>query len=198
MKLRGWINRNSELVTVISVFLLVFSLVVLVKSTPRNGRVITRAYYYDVVTGKLFPGPAQDTPPIPTPDGSMKNNVFAGVRANVFSCTSCDDVKSHKIGYLETLTQEAREALDTQRMMTEALNRSGTVDAGQDNPGTQPEADPNEIRLMEVISRGRLVASAEDTERWFPMESDEGMQLVTSAMKSCPGDKYASQCYPEE
>jgi hypothetical protein len=197
MKLRGWINRNSELVTVISVFLLVFSLVVLVKSTPRNGRVITRAYYYDVVTGKLFSGPAQDTPPIPTPDGSMKNNVFAGVRANVFACASCDDVKSHKIGYLETYTQEAREALESQRMMTEAMSHVGP-DSGQDNPGTLPGPDPNEIKLMEVISRGRLVASTENTERWFPMESDEGMQLVTAAMKSCPGDRYATQCYPEE
>ncbi len=197
MKLRGWINRNSELVTVISVFLLVFSLVVLVKSTPRNGRVITRAYYYDVVTGKLFAGPVQETPPIPTPEGSMKNGVFAGVRANVFSCTSCDDVKSHKVGYLETYTQEAREAVDAQRMMADAASRV-LGEPGQENVGTQPGSDPSEIKLMEAIARGRLIASPENIERWFPMESDEGMQLVNAAMKSCPGERYANQCYPED
>ncbi len=205
MKLRGWINRNSELVTVISVFLLVFSLVVLVKNAPRQPRLITKAYYYDVVSGRLYPGPLQDTPPIPTPDGNMKNGVFAGVRANVFSCTSCDDEKARVIGYLETYTQEAREALETQRAIAEANARmmEAASAANGNGPDTFPSAtqtgpDENEVRLLELVSRGRLVALPNNVEKWFRMDSDEGLELVNSAMKKCPGDRYASQCYPEE
>jgi hypothetical protein len=198
MKLRGWINRNSELVTVISVFFLVFSLVVLVKNAPKQGRTITRAYYYDVVTGKLFTGPVGDTPPIPTPSGSIKNGVFAGVRANVFTCKSCDDEKSRVIGYLETYTQEAREALDTQRTMAEANIRAAEVNSPDSPPTTQIGPDENEVKLLAVIAGGRLIASPADTEKWFRMESDEGMELVNAAMTDCPGGRYATQCYPED
>ena len=198
MKLREWINRNSELTTIISVFLLVFALVVLVKSIPRGGRLITRCYFYDVVTGKLFSGPVNDLPPVQTPEGSMKNGVFAGVRANVFSCTSCDDASSRKIGYLETLTQEGRDAVEAQRAAVDANLRNSETDNKASVGMTQPAPDDTEMKLMEAISKGRLVALPGDVEKWFTIESEEGNNLVNSAIKSCPDGKYGIQCYPDE
>jgi len=65
-------------------------------SPPR----MSMAYFYDLNTGELFEADASLEGPIETDSGPHQGHP-AGVRANVFSCTSCNDESARFIGYLE-------------------------------------------------------------------------------------------------
>ena len=193
MKLREWINRNSALVTVFSVFLLVYALIYLLAHAPTQFVPITKAYYYDIQTGQLFEGGVQEIPPIGTPDGSTKNGMPAGVRANVFTCTDCNDPNARYIGFLETYTPEAQEA---QLQLQEIASRN--IEVNDSDPNAQTAPDTNEVDLMDTVAKGRLIASPDDLENWFTMETEEGAKLANNAMKKCPDEKYPIQCFPKE
>ena len=58
-------------------------------------------WYYDTNTKKLFPAAREATPPIAAPSDAGKDTK-SGVRAWVYSCSSCSDASSQFIGYMIT------------------------------------------------------------------------------------------------
>ncbi len=205
MQLREWMNKNSAVTTIISVVMLFLALWYLVITVfPPPPKPITHVFYYDVITGKLFPGEAKEYPPIETPDGSkLANGLPAGVKANVFSCTKCREGDWY-IGYLETYLPQAREAQLRMNEETERMskmpppNPDGSMPPGAPGapaPGMPPMMGPSPQDMM-LISEGHLVASHEAVDKWFKQESPEGAALVNAAMKKCPDNKYPTQCFP--
>jgi hypothetical protein len=157
---------------------------------------ITEVYYYDIITGKLFPAPVKEFPPIATPDKSeLANGMPAGVKANVFSCGQCT-VDQQYIGYLETYLPSARQAMV--RMTKEMEKMAAQPAPAPGGAGIQEDAamaGPSPQEMM-MISEGHLVASQEDVNKWYKQESPEGAALVNAAMKKCPDNKYPRQCFP--
>ncbi len=164
-------------------------------------RVIQEVFYYDVMTGKLFPAAVELYPPINTPDKSMlPNGIPAGVKANVFSCGKCKESEWY-IGYLEIYLPQAKEAQvrlnkemeEYARMDPEARKKDHEkAKNGEKSLGIGPT--PQEMML---ISEGHLVARYEMIDKWFKQESPEGAALVNAAMKKCASGKYPIQCFPE-
>ncbi len=199
MQIREWVNKNSAVTTIISVVLLFCALFYLMRTVfPPPPEPITKVFYYDIITGKLFPAPVEEYPPIATPDNStLANGQPAGVKANVFSCTRCREGDWY-IGYLETYLPEAREVQirmneEMKKMSEQPLPEPGA--AGTPAPMPPPMMGPSPQEMM-LISEGHLVASQEDVNKWFKQESPEGAALVNAAMKKCPDNKYPQQCFP--
>ncbi len=195
---QSWARRNIVWLILGGVFLVVLPVLacvgfgalyyVLRTSFPPPASPITQVFYYDIMTGKLFPGPLEEYPPIATPDKSvLANGSPAGVKANVFSCGKCDASQWH-IGYVETYLPEAREI---QIRMNQEMKKMSEQPAG--SPSAMMGPTPQEMML---ITEGHLVASPNDLTKWHKQESQEGMALVNTAMKKCPGSQYPQQCFP--
>jgi hypothetical protein len=203
MQIRDWVNKNSAVTTIISVVLLFCALFYLMKTVfPSPPAPIKEVFYYDVMTGKLFPAPVEEYPPIATPDGSMlASGQPAGVKANVFSCTRCREGDWY-IGYLETYLPQAREiqirqAEEMKKMAEQPLpDPAATPAPGAPGPAMPPPMMGPSPQEMMAISDGHLVASQEEVNKWYKQESPEGAALVNAAMKKCPDNKYPTQCFP--
>lgn len=155
---------------------------------------ITEVYYYDIITGKLFPAPVAEFPPIATPDKSvLANGIGAGVKANVFSCGECKEGEWY-IGYLETYLPKAKEKLIQMNKAMEKLANQPAPAAG--NEGVEVKLVGPTPQDMMVITEGHLVAEQEAIDKWYVQESPEGAALVNKAMKKCQDGKYPIQCFP--
>jgi hypothetical protein len=204
MQIREWVNKNSAVTTIVAVVMLFAALYYLWKTiNPSPPPPITHVFYYDMITGKLFPAPTAEFPPIETPDNSkLANGDPAGVKANVFSCTRCREGEWY-IGYLETYLPGAKAAQIRMNEETERMakmpppNPDGTIPPGPGGPGGpgMPPMGPSPQDML-AISEGHLVASHEAVDKWFKQESPEGAALVNAAMKKCPDNKYPTQCFP--
>ncbi len=187
MKLRNWINHNSLAVTCGALATLVTSMYYLqaTMSSPVY-KPPTTAYFYDTVTSELFPAKIDDIPPIPTPAGSSLEDHPTGVRAHVFSCTSCADISTRYIAYLETYTDEGREAqiLLNRQAMSTATNES--------------IQETSEVDQITRIENGHLVASIQDPKTWFKENSEQGSALVSKAFSQCAPGQFPIQCLPPE
>jgi hypothetical protein len=62
-------------------------------------------WWYDLDSKSFFKGPVGDLPPIASKSGPDK-----GLKAYLYSCSSCDDKASRFVGYLEMYTPQAKEA----------------------------------------------------------------------------------------
>lgn len=201
MQIREWVNKNSAVTTIVSVVLLFCALFYLMRTVfPKPPEPIKEVFYYDIMTGKLFPAPVEEFPPIATPDGSkLSNDQPAGVKANVFSCTRCREGDWY-IGYLETYLPQAREIqirqAEEMKRMSEQPMPDPNAAPGTGGPGMPPPMMGPSPQEMMAISEGHLVASQEDVNKWYKQESPEGAALVNAAMKKCPDNKYPTQCFP--
>ena len=186
MKMREWINKNSPLVTIGAVLVLIVCLFVLLRQiNPPVPPPITKAWFFDLETNKLFIGPNAALPPIPTPSGKKDaNGSDQGVRAIIFSCGQCSDESKRYIGYLETLTPEAKEQIQA---MMDAASKV-TPDGPPPPPPTQPMGDP--------MMNGRLIASP-DKGGWLTMDSPDAGKLIQESMSKCGEGKYPTQCFPD-
>jgi hypothetical protein len=147
-----------------------------VPTKPPAGQLITKAYFYDLQTGMLFVGDNSAIPPIPAPSGKKSSDgQDLGVRAIVFSCGNCKDESSRYIGYVETFTPEARDAI---KAMME-----------------HPDKSPPDGR--DPMMFGRYIMDPEVGD-WLTMDSPAAGKLVQDSMSKCGADKYPTQCFPDK
>lgn len=199
MKLRNWINHNSTVVTCGAMAVLVGALCYLnATMNPTMYVPPTTAYYYDTVKNELFVGKVQEIAPIPTPAGSTVNDEPAGVRAYVFTCSSCGDASSRFVGYLETFTEESRNA---QIRMNEQMLADNQMINNVSDPAANPvgNADPNaSLDLMAAYAKGHLIAAAAMPNKWYPEGSIEASELISKILERCPNKQFPTQCMPDE
>ncbi len=98
-------------------------------------------------------------------------------KAMVFSCVACSDPTEIKIGYIEKLTPEAREALDRRK-------------AAMAMPEFEGYAEANE-----KVKAGTYVAKVDEF-KWYPFNSEEGKALVARPI-SCINGVQPAPCFPQ-
>jgi hypothetical protein len=197
MKLRNWINHNSLPVTCGSLAMLVGSLYYLQATmSPPIYKPPTTAFFYDTVTSELFAGKIDDIPPIATPAASYVNDRPAGVRAHVFSCSSCQDVRSRFIGYIENFTEEAREAqikINLQFTQPEPAHETSSDSASP----AEIVMSPNQT-LLTALDRGHMVATTSAPDTWINESSEQGSNLIAAAINKCAAGQFPMQCLPDD
>jgi len=133
----------------------------------------SKAWFYDLNTGKLFSGPAGALPPVVAPSGPLPDGTPAGVQAHVYSCTDCAEATRY-IAYLETSTASARERQLAAQQSKEPLPAVSFM------PG-----------------EGILVKRPGDKD-WVERNSSDGQQILRELSQPCGSDKYARSCWPKE
>jgi hypothetical protein len=107
MNIRGLMDQNQNLVAVVAVVVMILALIYIFYSCqgPRRYSGTSEAYYYDVVTEKVFTDEANLIAPIKSPDGNE------AVRVHFYSCGSCS--KSERFaGYYEKYPPEAKAKIE--------------------------------------------------------------------------------------
>ena len=99
---------ENPIVAVVATLVIVVSIVLMARRCVSNGSVKPTALnFYDVGAGKLYAEKDASTiAPVVAPSGEE------GVRAWVYSCTSCADKSSRFISYLEKYTEQGKAALE--------------------------------------------------------------------------------------
>lgn len=128
-------------------------------------------WYYDLNTKALFEAP--DGGPRITAASGPHDGQPAGVRAYVFSCTSCEDKSTHFIGYLETL-----DATLLQQLKPEDLK------------GWYGQRGPPQVQ---GVDEAMMVRRVEDAD-WVPSQSSQGQDILNLAGKQCPEARSPTFC----
>ena len=189
-KYRDWVNKNSPMVTIGAVLVLIAALVYIIKSQNKSTPVYkgpSRLYFYDLGStaadplDRLYTGKASDIPPIESPSHVLINGNFAGVRAWVFACGDCKDKSKYNIGFLEIYTQEARETIE---------KMSKPVPDGQLSKSYLD--DPVKVEA------GHLIRSL-DENQWVPFSSKAGNAIKESGPAKCSDPAQKSVvCFPPD
>ena len=182
MNIREWANKNSALVTGISIVVFVGALVFLIFG---GGETETRGpeqrWFYDLNTGSLFPQAPDVFPPVETESGDF-NGEPAGVHAMVFSCGECNEDERF-VAWLTTYPPEVKKALETMRSQ-------GLSDVPEGTPGWINPIDPTAHELL---------ATPDNLEEWFEKSGDMKEYLLTkkAARDKCKDQgKKHTYCYP--
>lgn len=85
-------------------------------------------YFYDVQAGSLYAAPIGTLPPARAPSGGE------GVLAIVFACADCDNDTDRQVAYLQTYTDEYRQALQSGDEVTEKMTFEGQRYRSVDDP----------------------------------------------------------------
>ncbi len=125
---RRWINRQNPRIiigiTAVSVFIFLTVVIwMLIPEKPlEKVELSDKAWFYDLNTGKLFPGKDDQNPPIEAPSGPLRIESAAGplqeggpagVKAYVFSYAREPNESERFIGFLETsVPREIMERLE--------------------------------------------------------------------------------------
>jgi hypothetical protein len=193
MKYREWMNQNSALITIGAVLILIGALYAIIRQQWGGGGTYKPidVYYYDmsITSGtemdRLFPGKSNDFPPIEAPSkAKAPDGSPTGVRAWVFSCGDCSDKSKWFIGFLETYTKEAKDA------MVEITKPPAAGGA----PAPPPMPTGAEMMARE---QGHLI-SIPGEDKWVPYSGPQGLELIQRAQGKCgaePGTR-AVPCYP--
>lgn len=190
MKFRKWLDQNSAAVTVVTLIFMIGALISIYYqlSPPRRRVASPNAFYYDLnstkakVMDRLFVSNGNQFPPIPAPSGKpMDNGLPSGVRAWVFSCGSCTDKSKYFIGFLETFTQEGKEAIQALKNRTPSM-----IEALEASPeGTI------------VQSEGHLISTPGE-DAWVTFGSQAGAEIMSKIQQHCTEpDKPAIPCGPD-
>ena len=151
-----------------------------------NPDVVTRqplepVYFYDLSTGKLFPGQRNAAGPVDAPSGGKQGDgASAGVRAYVTSCGGCADPSALRVAYVESFTADSRQA------WKDYLN--------QNSKFVIPIPDPEDPSIPGINS-GRLVSRPSPV-AWVPIFSKQGREITAELAKSCSDGTAAKQCSP--
>lgn len=180
---REWLNKNSAMVTIAAVVLLVVALSILVMSFRRVDASDAGAYYFDLNTGRLFTASMTEIPPIEAPSGPLQTPqgpLPAGVRVHILSCGSCADFAG--------MTAEEVKAAGAEIAYLEMLTPEGKAIVTGPPPGPQEIVPPPE--------QYTLVADPA-TKQWQLSASPEGNFIVRSAsLRECPGAAPLTWCTP--
>lgn len=85
-------------------------------------------YFYDVQAGSLYAVPGGTLAPTKAASGGE------GVLAVVYACADCDDTSDRQIAYLQTNTDEYRQALQSGEEVTEKMTFEGQRYRTVDDP----------------------------------------------------------------
>jgi len=145
---------KNPIVAVVAVIIVVVAVIYMFRGGGKDlSSSVAEWNWYDTGTSELYGDASPELSPIQAPSGKD------GVKAYVFSCTSCEDKGSRFIGYLEKYTDEDKAAI------------ASTYESG--NMGARTEAYNN-----------AKVRGENDTE-WVVKSSAEGADVVASANAEC-------------
>ncbi|MCC7191866.1 MAG: hypothetical protein IT444_03695 [Phycisphaeraceae bacterium] len=188
MKLRDWVNKNSAVVTILAVLILILSLAAIVwNSTPTSYKPVDM-WYYDMGSeapdhlDRLFAGKGNELPPIASPSGKLnENGEPMGARAWVYSCGDCADKKSRFIAYIEVYSKEAKELFtNPAKVSTSAM---------------PPPLRPEDMLKQE---EGHYIKEP-DSDKWYQFQSPEGNNIRMKVLEKCGDIKTPPKmCYPGE
>jgi len=147
LSFREVLNKNSWLVIGVSVAVVVLASLVAWRATTDTGyskpRIQKMAYWYDLNTEELFEAPLTHELTMETDSGPYEGGP-AGVRAHVFSCTSCRDGKF--IGWLEKPNPNLKGEPKTDFEMARA-----TLIRRVDDDRWVPQGGAQGLRIIESI-----------------------------------------------
>ena len=171
-------NGKQRLVTgAIAGVILLVAVVAIVREVigPSTPKAPTQAWFYDLNTGKLFPGPIDAIPPIPAPSGPLPDGQPAGARAYVYTCKTCS-AADRVITFVETCSPEVQAQLVQQQHSPTGL----FYDTG--------------MALNQGV--GVFLKRPGDTQ-WIEEVKPEAIMLrIEELNKICPPGKYGKQCFP--
>jgi len=158
-KARAFVNKNPRAVwgiTLASSFIL-FLILISILSGPSRPQVqeSKKAWFYDLNTGELFKGRADQDGPVKAPSGPLPNGQPAGLRAHVFTYVNEPNENDLIIGYLEMPDPNFAQKTDTLETMIAARSDWGL---------------------------GKLLRRVDDTE-WVPADSPLGKYIMRQATK---------------
>ncbi len=126
-----------------------------------DSRVAGGTYYYDTESGGLFSAPGGQIVPIKAPGGKE-----TGVRAYVYSCTSCQQKDERFIGWLEMYDPAVVKDLQETKAKDQPVSMLITL-------------------IQEERPEGLLVADSQKPDQWISIQSKDGMKLVNKAKDKC-------------
>jgi hypothetical protein len=156
---RTFINKNPRAVwgIVLASGFILFLVLISILSGPSRPKVpkSNKAWFYDLNTGKLFVGKADEQGPIKAPSGPLTGGGPAGIRAHVFTYVDDPNENDLVIGYLE-----------------------------MPDPDFAQKADQLEdmIAKRSDWGLGKLLRRVDDTE-WVPANSSLGKSIMRQATK---------------
>ncbi len=185
MAAREWLEQHRAAATAAVVVVLAGSLGWLYyQSQPGGTRIPTKAYFYDLETGLPFEGPISQVPPVPAPSGKTVDGSPVGVRAYVYTCSSCSKEADRFIGYLETSSEDAKvAAADLEKFENGQPTSTGA-------PGSLED-------YQRRIDEGHQVAKPDKPITWVTANSHEGALIVLARQSRCPDGKPATECFPK-
>lgn len=177
-KLRKWINDNPLIMMIATgVSSLIFLIIILTLIWP-SSRLKEfspeKVWYYDLNTGELFAGKANQNPPIEAPSGSLADGNLAGVLAYVYCSSQNEDAKKN-IAFIEKLTDEAKYS----------------------RPNTLSPSDQRTQQEIEVWNKGRLIKRIDDVQ-WVSYDSPEGKNLIQQTELELQKNNLLYYSYPDQ
>lgn len=160
MTLSDVIKKNPTVVSVLCLAVIVGAIIAIVSQMTAGSKSagLTHIYFYDLSTGEVFTEQRTAIPPIR--DGN-------GVWAAVYSCSACDDVASHFVGWIETYTPQAKQ-------VAAALLEEGAVATAE---------------MTMAIDNGHLIAAKPELgskPNWMPLSSPQAAGVMQSINDRCP------------
>lgn len=154
---RAWLNSHPVLAiaaTGLSVILVVVVLARALWSTPDSSFPLARsAWFYDVNTGKLFPGSPKKTGPIKAPSGPTADGEPAGFRAHVYSYLREPNDAELFVGFLE-----------------------------RPDPDSESKCSASDFGQFDKWARSRLIRRPKD-KGWVPATSPEGKKILEEMIR---------------
>ena len=197
---REWLNKNSAVVTIAAVVLLVVSLgIIIMTLRPKRYKPrIVDVYYFDLGANRTFVAKSNEIPPVEGPSGSQAGGPPMGVRAYLFACGDCpsnmvdmtpQDLFNQKvfIGWLEMYTPDAKERM-------EAMQR------GEYKPESPEGPDGAMVpEMYDFWEQGHLISTLADSieqMQWVPANSEPGFQIMQNLQDVCGDDATPKPCFP--
>lgn len=192
MSIREWINKNSAVATIVAVVILVISLGILIMNLGggRRGPVVKELYYYDLNTGKVFTAPVESLPPVKAPSDPDESK-RSGVQAYIMACGECPSNIAGATA--EELAQ--RNVFIVRLEKYDDRTRDQLVKMMEQQQQAGPEGPPPMMVDPFLMEEGRLVKPLQG-DRWVPIHSPAGMQIMESLQRRCEDGTNPKFCYP--
>lgn len=177
LEIRKWLNNNPHIVKTAAACSAIILLIVILSLIWPEGEQkyasITKAWYYDLNTAKLFVSDLHQNPPIDAPSGPLPDSNQAGVLAYVYR-TGMDKNSTKVIAFLEKLTDHAQKTRPVK---------------------LRPPAERTEQEIQ-LWNRGRLIKRVDD-EHWVLYESPQGQIILNEVARKIQRNDLVL-CYPED
>ena len=179
-----WFKNNPAVTIVVAIFIITiggFRIYRSVQPAVAEATAWNKVWCYDLSAGKIFVGTEKNAPPFAIegakalPDGSP-----AGVRAEVYSCGSCEDEKERFAAWLWKFTPDVQKAVQL------------VIDG---KPGGFVEDSPYDQGVARGDPNATLIASPDRTGDWVAEPSTRGTQIKAKLKDACKG-KPAKNCAP--